>query len=206
MGMTCKLCSLDAQAVEQAFASGLSDRAVGRQFNVSAMAANRHRRLHLLRTAQDRVALLARDRPAREQRQELAAAVSAEEPSTQALVEATLGLRRQMEKLAGIEQRLERMATLAEAAQVPQAVATLSAQQMRGIETGAKLAGLTGFTPPAHATVEPGAAPVFSVNIIFSGGETEEITVVAGGSTTIDADADGLSDDDDNVAGGIAGD
>jgi hypothetical protein len=52
--------------------------------------------VHLLLVAQGRVSLLAKDSVAREQRQELAAAAAADTPSTQALVEAAVGLRRQM--------------------------------------------------------------------------------------------------------------
>jgi hypothetical protein len=65
----CKLCSLDPQTVEAAFASGANDRAIARQFKISAMSVGRHRRLHLLRIARDRVTLLNKDREARPQRQ-----------------------------------------------------------------------------------------------------------------------------------------
>jgi hypothetical protein len=34
----CKLCSLDPRTVEAAFASGANDRAIARQFNISAMS------------------------------------------------------------------------------------------------------------------------------------------------------------------------
>lgn len=179
MGTTCKLCCLEQPVVEAAFASGVSDRAIARRFNVSAMSVGRHRKLHLLKVAQDRVTLLAKDSAARQQRQELAAAAASDTPSTQALIEATLGLRRQMEKLTSIEERLERMATFAEGAGSPTGVAALAAQQFRGIETGARLAGIGGFAPAAQAGAPPRAGPVFSITMVFpSAGRQETISVV----------------------------
>jgi hypothetical protein len=103
-------------------------------------------------------------------------------------VAASLGLTAQIAKLERIESRLERMAVAAEAGGSPNGVAVLSAQALRGIETGAKLAGLPGFAP--IKTSEVAAGVPFSVTIQFSGGETVSISPARGAAAppTIDAD------------------
>jgi hypothetical protein len=168
----CKLCSLDPRTVEAAFASGANDRAIARRFNVSAMSVGRHRRLHLLRVAQDRVTLLTKDREARAERQELTAAAASDTPSTQALIEATIGLRRQMEKLVEVEERLTRVATRAEKDGAHGAVAQVAGAQLRSLEYGSRLAGHPGFSPRAGdaATAD---APRFSITIVLDGKETK---------------------------------
>jgi hypothetical protein len=179
MSRPCLVCCHPQRgAIEALLSAGTSDRKVARQFNIERISLGRHRRHHVLKPAQDRLAILAKDTEERRQRRELSQAAAADAPSTQALVEATLGLRRQMEKLNAIEARLERMSAQAEAAASSAAVAQLAAQQFRGIETGARLADLTGFTPPVQTIGQPGAAPIFSVNILFSNGRSEEINVI----------------------------
>jgi hypothetical protein len=80
--------------------------------------------------------------------------------------------------LERIESRLERMAVTAEANQSAQGVAVLSAQQLRGVETGARLAGIGGFAP-ARAADQAVPGQTFSVKILFSGtGQTETITTL----------------------------
>jgi hypothetical protein len=184
---SCIICSHAAKVTKtrELICRRLSDQKVADALNkkwpqhqLSFMAVHRHRKQHMQKELQNEMAMINKDADARDRRTAIVEAASADTPSTQALVEATLGLRRQMEKLDNIEQRLERMAGLAEQAGSAAGVAQLAAQQFRGVETGAKLAGLTGFAPPAHATVQPGAAPVFSVNIIFSNGRREEINVI----------------------------
>jgi hypothetical protein len=170
---SCKLCSLDPRTVEAAFASGANDRAIARLFNVSAMSVGRHRRLHLLRVAQDRVTLLTKDREARAERQELAAAAASDAPSTAALIEATIGLRRQMEKLVEVEQRLTRVAMRAEKDGAHSAVAQVAGAQLRSLEYGSRLAGHPSFVPRAAdagggANVQP-----FSITIVLDGRETK---------------------------------
>jgi hypothetical protein len=180
MPRPCVVCSrADRQEIDALIGTGASDYEVARQFGIERVSVGRHRRQHVIKPAQDRLAIIAKDAAARRERQELAAAAASDTPSTQALVEATLGLRAQMAKLTSIEQRLERMATLAEGAGSPTGVAQLAAQQFRGIETGARLAGISGFVPPAQAA-EAVATPRFAVNIVFSNaGTTESITIGA---------------------------
>src|SRR5215469_16945036 len=109
MSRACLVCSRpDRQAIEALIGAGASDYEVGRRFGIERVSVGRHRRRHLIKPAQDRLALLAKDRDARLERARLADAVAADSPSTAALIEATLGLRAQMAKLTSIEQRLER--------------------------------------------------------------------------------------------------
>jgi len=114
---------------------------------MSEMAVFRHRRAHVLTPAQHRSAVIQKDREARQKRQERATAASSNAPDTQTLVESVLGLRAQTEKLAAIEQRLERMSALAEAGASAQGVAQLTAQSLRSIEVGSRLAGVGGYAP-----------------------------------------------------------
>jgi hypothetical protein len=183
MPRPCIVCSrTDRSSIDALIATGASDYEVGRQSGIERVSVGRHRRQHIIKPAQDRLALLAKDADARRERQELAAAAASDTPSAQALIEATLGLRAQMAKLTSIEQRLERMATLAEGAGSPAGVAQLAAQQFRGIETGAKLAGIGGFAPAAQTVSQP-AAPVFSITMVFpSVGREETISMVGGRS------------------------
>jgi hypothetical protein len=172
-------CRTDRSSIDALIATGASDYEVGRQFSIERVSVGRHRRQHVIKPAQDRLALLAKDSAARRERQELAAAVASDSPSTQALIEATLGLRAQMAKLTSIEQRLERMATLAEGAGSSGGVAQLAAQQFRGIETGAKLAGVGGFAPAPQTVGQPSATPVFSIQMVFrNANRVEEINVM----------------------------
>jgi hypothetical protein len=127
----------------------------------------------MLAPTRHRTALLAKDREARRERKELAAAAASDAPSTAALVEATLGLGAQIGKLNSIEERLERMAAAAEASQSTQGVAVLSGQQLRGIETGAKLAGVGGIAPRSAEAAVPGER--FSVTILL--GDQRETTI-----------------------------
>jgi hypothetical protein len=172
-------------------ASGVSDYEVGRLFDVERVSVGRHRRRHLIKPLQDRLAILAKDSEEKRQRQELADAAASDMPSTLALVEATLGLRHQIEKLAAIEARLERMSATAEQAGASAAVAQLASQQYRGIETGSRLAGLPGFTQPTQAAGQSSSPRVFSVNIIFSNGRREEINILKDHGPA-ESEADGL--------------
>jgi hypothetical protein len=178
MPRPCIVCSrTDRRSIDALIATGASDYEVGRQFGIERVSVGRHRRQHVIKPAQDRLAILAKDADARRERQELAAAAASDTPSTQALVEATLGLRRQVEKLSAVEERLERMATLAEGAGSSVGVAQLAAQQFRGIETGARLASTGGYAPPRSAGAT-GEARTFSIVIQFGNAPSETINLI----------------------------
>src|SRR5215469_2059181 len=111
---SCIICSHAAKAAKtrELICRGLSDQKVADALNkewpqhqLSFMAVHRHRKQHMQKELQNEMAMINKDADARERRAVIAEGASADTPSTQALVEATLGLRRQMEKLAGIEQR-----------------------------------------------------------------------------------------------------
>ena len=211
MPRPCLICSNSARAEKAAdlIANGLSDQAVANALNgmapdqpaMSEMAVSRHRRAHILKPTQDRLALLGKDREARQKRQELATAAASDTPSTEALIEATLGLRAQTEKLGAIEQRLTRMADVAEAAGSASGVAQLSAQSLRSIEVGSKLAGVGGYSHD-RAADQNAQQEKFSVTIVLGGQTTRITTDAINGPTVIDGpapDEGPVSEDDDEV-------
>jgi hypothetical protein len=158
---------------------------------MSYMAVSRHRRLHVLKVAQDQIALVGKGRAARLHRERLAAAGASDAPTPAQFVEAFFGLRAQAEKLTRIEDRLERVAVLAEESASPNAVAQVAAQQLRSVEVGAKVAGVGGYAP-ARAADQPAAGAKFSVTIQFSNGTVERITPIdePARPPTIDAGGD----------------
>jgi hypothetical protein len=176
MSRPCIVCSHPSrQAIDALIDTGASDYEIGRRFSIERVSVGRHRREHVIKPAQDRLAILAKGTAERRERQELAAAAASDTPSIEALIEATLGLRRQMEKLTSIEQRLERMATLAEGAGSSAGVAALAAQQFRGIETGARLAGIGGYAPP-RSPVQVPEGKRWTIQMVFpNAGKVEEI-------------------------------
>jgi hypothetical protein len=152
---------------------GLPDREIARRLGADKSAVNRHRRFHIEQPNRDRAAIIARDREARAQRQELAAAAEADAPSTAALIEATIGLRRQMEKLVEVEQRLSRVATRAEKDGAHGAVAQVAGAQLRSLEYGSRLAGHPSFVPRAADAGGGASVQPFSITIVLDGRETK---------------------------------
>jgi hypothetical protein len=174
----CRICcdpKLRAQAQTWALA-GVPDREVARRLGIGKSLISRHRVNHILEPLKQQLALAGRGAEPQREREKLAAAVASTEPSTSDLVEAVLGLRSQMAKMSAIEQRLERMADIAEKQGAATAVAALAGQQLKGVEVGARLASLPSFVPQRlGGDVAPGA--VFAVNIMFSDGKQETISV-----------------------------
>ena len=177
--------------------AGVADREVARQLGVDKSLVTRHRRRHVLVPMQQQIALVGKGDEARLERAKLAAAAASDAPSTADLVAAHLGLQAQMAKLTAIESRLERMAAAAEEARSPNGVATLAAQQLRGIRVGGQLAQLPGFVP-ARAVDQVGrAGPRFAVSIIFTGAGRQETIAL---TPTIDGrEDDGRADHDVEV-------
>lgn len=169
----CKICTYpDQEAVRVAFAANVTDRALAQRFGVSAMSISRHRRAHLVAPLRAAVAALDRGRAHQEQRAKQRAAIAQADPV--AITEA-IGMSAQVAKLIAIEQRLERMAAASETNGSATGVAVLSAQALRGIETGAKLAALPGFVPQRSIEGVSGEAK-FAVHIVFSNGVNESIS------------------------------
>ena len=173
-GRHCSICTDSEKmlVVSEMLATGAVDQAVADRIGVNRMAVSRHRRGHLIKPMMDRLAIMNKGAAPKQERQQIAAAAAADVPSPQAFVDAFLGLKAQAEKLQRIEERLERMAALAESNESANGVAQISAQQLRGVEVGAKLAGAGGYAAPKAGAGGEGA--VFSVNIMFGGGQTVE--------------------------------
>jgi hypothetical protein len=164
MANICKLCARpDQDVVRAAFASGATDRELAQQFGVSHMAIGRHRRAHIVGPLKAAVAALDKGRTELEQRTQQLAAIEQGDPV--AVVAAMFGAAAQARKLQRVEERLERVAAKAETDEAPQHVATLSAQQLRSIETGARLAGHPSFTPRAGDGGGGGDGQKFSITI-----------------------------------------
>ena len=190
MPRPCLICSsaLKSAKATELMAAGLSDQAVANALNeidrssppMSYMAVSRHRRLHIVKTAQERLAIVSKGSEARHDRILVAAAAaSADAPTPAQFVEAFFGLKAQAEKLQRIEDRLERMAALAEEGQSPNGVAQVAAQQLRSVEVGARVAGVGGYG--AQRTPEQGVGQTFAVNIVFaSTGEQVSIKAAPG--------------------------
>src|SRR5215469_6660184 len=103
----CRACTSPLRAeIDAALGSGVSDYEVSRRFNISRPSIHRHRLRHIIKPMRDRLAVLAKDSEDLRQRRELAQVAAADEPSTQELVEAHLGMRAQISHLAEIRQDL----------------------------------------------------------------------------------------------------
>jgi hypothetical protein len=143
------------------------------------MAVQRHRTNHILKPAQDRLAIVSKGAGPRQERQQLATAAASDAPSPQDYADAFFGLKAQAEKLSRIEERLERMAAAAEGAGSSSGVAQLAAQQLRSVEVGAKLAGSGGYAP-GKGPGEGGTGTHFAVNIHLNGRVERVVQVLDG--------------------------
>jgi hypothetical protein len=207
MPRPCLICS-DHQKLTKAaelIVAGNSDQAVANALNaltpdiapMSLMAVSRHRRLHIMKPVQDRLTVVSKGAAPRRERQQLALAAASGAPTPQQFVDAFFGLKAQGEKLQRIEDRLERMATLAEDSKSPGSVATVAAQQLRSVETGARLAGVGGYVPARAAG--PGEGVQFNLTIQFGDGREERITTTTirpgNAAGTIDAVPEPVEDE-----------
>ena len=176
-GRPCLICSNNAKMAKAAelILAGSSDQSVANTLSamtpnlppLSEMAVSRHRRNHILKVAQDRLAIASKGAAPREERKQIAKAAAADTPTVQEFVDAFFGLKAQAEKLQRIEDRLERMAALAESNESATGVAALAGNQLRAVETGAKLVGTGGFATPKMANM--GGGPLVQFTIQYSG-------------------------------------
>jgi hypothetical protein len=190
MSNPCRICC-DSKWSEQAgqwAREGVSDREVARKLGIDKSIVSRHRTRHVLAPMQHQLAIADKGATPRRHREDLAAAASADAPTPAEFVEAFFGLKAQAEKLQRIEDRLERMAALAEGNQSPNGVAQLAAQQLRSVEVGAKVAGVGGYG--AQRGTEPVGGQTFSINILFSSGEQVSITPAPGSHLNGEEDPD----------------
>ena len=179
-GRYCSICSHPGktQLAADMIAAAVSDQAVADRIGVNRMAVSRHRRGHLIKPMMDRLAIMSKGTAPQQERQQLASAAAADAPTPQQFVDAYLGLKAQADKLQRIEERLERMAAVAELNGSSNGVAQVAAQQLRGVEVGSKLAGAGGYAPQNLIGTNNGQT--FSVNIIFGSGETLSVQSIAG--------------------------
>lgn len=177
MSNPCRICS-DPRWSDKAGGwalEGVSDREVARRLGIDKSLVTRHRQRHVIAPLQHRLAIASKGDAPRQEREALASAAASGAPSTEAVVAAAIGLQAQVRKLEMIESRLERMATAAEDTGSFSGVAVLSAQALRGVEVGSRLAGAGAYAPQRGE--QAGAGASFSVQIVFSGsGHTETFT------------------------------
>jgi hypothetical protein len=180
-GRACTICENGAklQLAAELIAVGVSDQIIADQLKVGRMSVARHRVNHGIKPLQDQLAIAGKGAEEKRERKQLAAAAASDTPSPAEVAEALLGLKAQVAKLRRIEERLERMAALAEAGESPAGVAQLAAQQLRSVEVGSKLAGVGGYAPGKSAG---DGAPVqtFTININLPGGTETIATTLAG--------------------------
>jgi hypothetical protein len=166
MPRICVVCSSPKRAeIENAILSGGSVYELERKLSIGRSAIERHRRKHMQQVAENRAIVIERDRAARTGREVLKAAAASDEPPVSVLVEALLGTRTQALKIRAIEERLERVAAVAEADKASQHVAALSGQQLRAVEVGSRLAGNPNFAPRANEGSAGGGQAPFSITI-----------------------------------------
>jgi hypothetical protein len=207
MGRPCTICeSIDnTRLAAEMIAAGASDQAIADRIGgVHRMAVNRHRRSHVMVPASALAQVAAQAEPATHDAPRPAAfpegapalpvasasLVAPTATAPQDIVNAALGAPRQAEKLVRIENRLERMATLAEQNGSPGQVAAIATAQLRAVETGAKLAGVGGFAP--QKADGGGNQPVFSLTFVFPDRPAQTIDFAAvGQAPAIPSEAEG---------------
>jgi hypothetical protein len=170
-GRACLVCGDQylSREVGRMLAEGLSQSEISRQLGIGKMSLSRHVRAHLLPVTKAIAAAVERDNPAREQRQALIAAAEAGDlqPENYLTLGAIVGdLRRAAE-------RIERVSQTAEEAGQATAVAALTGQAIRTVETRARLGSVGGFAPQKGRGDGETATP-FSITIHLAG-RTEKL-------------------------------
>jgi len=158
--------------------AGNTDPAVAARIGngVHRTAVQRHRAAHVLAPARHLLAVAGRGQDLREERAEIAAAATANDPRT------FLALHAIVDDLRTVYQRLEKSADEAAQDRQPGAVAGLSAQQIRLNEARGRLGNHGAFAPSRGRDQE---RPMFNLTINFAGGRSERIV----GTTVLDANS-----------------
>jgi hypothetical protein len=201
MAQLCKICVNGArEAIDQLICSGVSDAQIGRRFGLLRVCVLRHRKNHLIPANQHRTAILEKERKAREERQQLAAAAAADTPSIEVLIEQNLSMRAQIASLSEVKADLRHGATIAREAGSPAAIAQVAGQQLRHVEVSSRLGGTGGYR---QTGTEGGGGPGNRWSIQFhfaSSGRTESINIVGPVSGNRSDDSDDSGDIIDGVA------
>jgi hypothetical protein len=198
MGRPCSICSRPDKAQIEELILTVSDHEVARRTGLAQSSVDRHRRLHMLKVAEDRRTIIERDRAARGERQLLARGAASGAPTTDELVQATIGLRKQMEKLTDVERRLSRVADVAENEKHFSGVAALAGQQISALRYGSQLGGDRNFVPRTHEGQGAGGGGKFSIVIQLG---TQEVKIAASVPTrnageTVDEDGNTIVTED----------
>lgn len=160
----CKVCQGPHRAaVDGGLSGGETVRDVASRFGFSKSAVGRHRTTCLA----PRVAAAARIMaPAVEVRGDVERAKAIASGTVTATASEVLGLTGLLDRLARSLERLEGAADAAAGEGLHGALAAVSGQLHRGIETAAKVQGL-------YAEPQPPNEPRFTVNIMIPGGQTQ---------------------------------
>jgi hypothetical protein len=139
---------------------------------VGRMSMWRHRISHVLAPAKALADAAAKGREVADQRAKALGAAEAGDPAAYLALSAIVdGLRR-------VDNRLERVGAAAEQHGQRIAVASLAGQQLRVVETRAKLGNVGGYGA-ARASSDGASAPRFQVTIVLDG-KTDTITAIDG--------------------------
>jgi hypothetical protein len=177
-GRLCAICgSRDRKQIEEAILSGASVYELETQLGIHRSTLERHRRLHMQQVAEHKAVIVERAKLALRERKELAKAASADELPVNVLVDALMGVRAQALKMKNIEERLERVAAVAEADKAPQHVAALSGQQLRAVEVGSRLGQVGGYAQPRTVGPGGGEGSKFSITIML--GDDKKVSINA---------------------------
>ena len=176
MGRPCSICcdSESNRVAREMIAAGATDQAIADRIGgLNRMAVSRHRHNHVMAPAKALAEAAGKGRDVAEQRAQVMAAAEAGDPT------AFVALSSIVDDLRRVHERLERTAGAAEQDNQRQAVASLSAQQLRASEVRAKLGGVGGYAPGKGGPDGSGQG-VFSVNIHLGGRDVERITTTVG--------------------------
>jgi hypothetical protein len=147
-------------------------------FHLSHVQVGYHRRRHLLKlTTAPRVPS---DRSAADRQQRKTQL--ADSQGAIASTRAKFSTEAQLDKVDGYERELKRLFDEAKSSGSIAAAGQVAGIQLKAIEVGSRIAQTGGYGT-AHVASQPGDARGFSVNIIFSNGQREEINVIEAGST-----------------------
>lgn len=147
MSKVCRICANPSwpEQVQSWVHEGVTDRAIARRLSIGKSLVTRHPVNHIIKPLAHTLAIAERGAAVQRQRHEIATTAAADAPTPAQFVEAFFGLKAQADKLQRIEDRLERVAVLAEESASPNAVAQMAAQQLRSVEVGNRLAGIGGY-------------------------------------------------------------
>jgi hypothetical protein len=162
-GRPCKICASAAniKLAAEMIAAGAPDQAIADAIGtVSRVSVHRHRTNHVVRPAKAIAAAAAKGQDVRVARENLVTSAENGDAAAQ-----FLGLAEITKDLRETQQRLQRVAAMAEGHGQPNAVAALAGQELRAAEVRAKLGSVGAYAPPKTV---PTAQPVFSLTMAFA--------------------------------------